>query len=59
MGAMYANLDLYRAWEKKLGQGKGKEAILDVHVILTSENRVLTVHIDQVEHPEQFSCVET
>jgi len=38
------------------GQGKGKSGNL-VFLIVISGNRVLTVQIDQVEHPKQLSCV--
>jgi len=40
------------------GQEKGKSGHL-VFLIANSGNRVLTVQIDQVEHPEQLSCVES
>ena len=39
------------------GQGKGKSGHL-VFLIVNSGNRVLTVQINQVEHPEQLSYVE-
>ena len=40
------------------GQGKGNSGHL-VFPIVNSGNRVLTLQIDQVEHPEHFSCVES
>jgi hypothetical protein len=40
------------------GQGKGKSGHL-VFLIVNSGNRVLMVQIDQVEHLEQLSCVES
>ena len=40
------------------GQGKGKSGHR-VFLIVNSGNRILTVQIDQVKHPEQLSCVES